>query len=493
LNLLGSDPTTLDPAVSTETTSAGYIMQIYSGLLKLDDNMEPVPDIAAEMPEVSADGLTYTFKLRKDVKFHDGKEVTAADFKYSWERASDPATRSQTAPTYLGDIVGVYEMLLSQADEISGVKVIDDYTLQVTIDTPKSYFLYKMTYPTTFVVEESNVRKGSDWWYNPVGTGPFKLAQWVETQSLTLVRNDNYYGEKAKLQEVDYQFYSGLSIDLYETGEIDVAGVSTIYKDKVFDPAGPFYADTLVSSSLGVYYIGFNCAKPPFDDPDIRKAFAMAVDKDKIISLIYRDMVQKADGLLPPDMPGYNENISGLSYNVEKAKELIASSSYGSAANLPEITFTTYGYGGSIGSAVEAMIYQWKENLGIEVKVRQLEPEYYFYNTGTEIDNLFDMGWSADYPHPQDFLDILFSTGSGYNYGGYSSAEFDSLIRQGNTTLDDQESFNYYQQAEQILVNEAGFIPLTFSMDYILVKPYVNGYKINALGFAELNKVSIVK
>ena len=174
LNLYGRDPHTLDPAVSGEMRSHQYIMQLFGGLVCLDDNLEPAPDIAREW-QVSDDGRTYTFYLRHDVRFHDGREVKAEDFKYSWERACDPATGSLTAATYLGDIVGVGEVLVGESKEISGVRVIDDYTLEVRIDAPKSYFLSKLTYPTAFVVDRANVEPGGEWWRNPNGTGPFKL------------------------------------------------------------------------------------------------------------------------------------------------------------------------------------------------------------------------------------------------------------------------------------------------------------------------------
>ena len=161
LTLTSTDPLTLDPAIANDSQSEGYIMQIFSGLLKFNDNLEPIPDIAENMPAISSDGLTYTFNLRQNVKFQDGTPVTANDFKYSWERVVNPTTDSPTAATYLGDIVGVKDMMAGKANQISGVKVIDDYTLQVTINSPESYFLYKLTYPAFFVVEKSNVSSGS--------------------------------------------------------------------------------------------------------------------------------------------------------------------------------------------------------------------------------------------------------------------------------------------------------------------------------------------
>lgn len=491
LNLADIDPTTLDPAVSTEATSAQYILEIFSGLLTLNERLEPVPDIAAAMPEISPDGLTYTFKLRMDVKFQDGKTVTARDFKYSWERAANPATGSQTAATYLGDIVGVNDVLVGKASQISGVKVIDDYTLQVTIDSPKSYFLYKLTYPTTFVLDRKNVESGSDWWRKPNGTGPFKLAGWNQNQSLTLERNSQYYGEKPHLSQIKYQFYSGMPMDLYETDEIDVTGVSAAYIDRVLDQTGPYYADLNISSDLSIYYIGFNCAEPPFDDINIRHAFSMAVDKDKIISLVYRDIAQKANGILPPGLPGYNPDVAGFSFDPHGARELFRASKYGDVSNLPTITLTTSGYGGSVGAVLESLVYQWKQNLGIDVVIRQIEPERFFYNTKTEIDQMYDIGWIADYPHPQNFLDILFSTGSNYNYGSYSNPGVDALISQANRSSDHDESLALYRQAEQMIVDDAACLPLSFGENYILVKPHVQGYSIGPLGNADLSKVSL--
>ncbi len=161
LNLWDSGPLTLDPAISSEMSSHIYVMQIFSGLVKFDTQLKPVPDIA-ESWNISDDGKTYTFKLRKDAKFHDGRPVTAADIKYSLERACNPDTNSQTASTYLGDIVGVQDVLAGKTRDLAGVKVIDDYTLEITIDAPKAYFLSKMAYPTAFVVDKKNVESGTE-------------------------------------------------------------------------------------------------------------------------------------------------------------------------------------------------------------------------------------------------------------------------------------------------------------------------------------------
>ena len=443
LNLWDSGPMTLDPAISSEMTSHTYIMQIFSGLVRLGDEAKPVSDIA-ESWQKSDDGKSYTFYLRKGVKFQDGNEVTAQEFKYSWERACNPETGSQTAATYLGDIIGVKDVLEGKTTKISGVEVIDNYTLKVTIDAPKAYFLAKLTYPTAFVVDKANVESSKNWWLKPNGTGPFKLKEWRIDEILTLEPNELYYGQPPIIKEVAYHLLAGLPMAMYELGEIDVTEVSEYYIDKAADEHGPFYKELSVFPESSLFYIGFNTQKPPFDDANIRRAFCHAVNKERVIKLALKGMATKADGILPLNLPGYNENLEGLTYDVSKAKSLIASSKYGSAANLPPITLTTSGWGGNIPEYLGAIIQDWQENLGVQVSVRQLEPEIFNYHLKEEADEMFVTGWIADYPDPQNFLDILFHTGAEYNTGNYSNTEVDALLDQAGVEPDEPTRFTLY-------------------------------------------------
>ncbi len=492
LHLYGTDPLTLDPAVAGDASSHYFIMQIFSGLVTLDKNLQPVADIAKSW-NISADGTVYTFTLKQGVKFQDGRELKADDFKYSWERAANPATGSQTAEPYLGDIVGVKDMLAGKATSLSGVKVIDNYTLQVTIDAPRSYFLYKLTYPTAFVVDKNNVNKGANWWRQPNGTGPFKLQTWVANKSFILARNSGFYGDIAKVASVNYGLWSGVPERLYETGDIDATGVSLPYIDEVTDPAGDYLSQLTVTPELSFSYIGFNCTKAPFDDPKIRQAFSMAVDKDKLVSLVYKGMMDKANGILPPDMPGYNSGLQGLAFNPQKALDLIKQSKYGDVSKLPPIVLTTSGYGGGVGSNLEALVNEWRVNLGVEVTIREIDPERFLYHTKDELDNMYDSGWSADYPHPQDFLDLLFASNTSSNFGGYSNSAVDDLLAKAGKEQDSAKSLADYQQVEQMLVNDAACIPLWFGKNYTLVKPNVQGYTLDAMGMVKLNEVSIGK
>ena len=492
LNLADTGPITLDPATVAESLSASYIIQIYSGLVRLDEKLQVTPDIAQSWNK-SADGKIFTFYLRQDVEFHNGKPVTASDFKYSWERALSPSTSSFTAATYLNDIVGASDMLSGKVTQLEGVQVLNDYTLQVTIDAPKQYFLEKMAYPTAFVVDRSNVQSGNNWWRNPNGTGPFKLEQWQQDQLVVLSRNDNYYGEKAKLDQVVFHLYSGNPIELYQTGQIDVSPISADYMGLATDPSNPVSQELIVFPQLSFYYIGFNNTIPPFDDVNVRLAFTYAVDKEKLASLSLDNVVMTAYGILPPGLPGYNANLEGLHFDPQKAKELIAASKYGNIANLPPLTFTTSGLAGNIPGYLGGIFEEWRRNLGIEVNVRQLEPEIYYYAINQEKDNLFDNGWIADYPDPQNFLDVLFRTGAYNNTGEYSNSVFDSLLYQAAIEQNPDTRMKMYQDAEQIVIQGAALLPLFFGESHVLVKPYVNDYMLSPLGYPLLSKVSIQK
>lgn len=492
LDLWDSGPLTLDPAISGEMSSHLYVMQIYSGLVKFDKDLKPAPDIA-ERWKVSNDGKTYTFFLRDNVTFHNGRQVTASDIKFSFDRTCNPATNSPTAQTYLGDIVGVSDVISGKTGSISGIEVIDSKTLKITIDAPKAYFLSKLAYPTAFVVDKENVKSGGRWWKNPNGTGAYKLSQWEEGNLIILEPYEQYYGEKASVR-VAFHLLSGAQIlmSLYETGKIDVLEVNKLYIDRVTDPAGPFYSQLHIFPEFSLSYIGFNTSKPPFDDVYVRQAFCHAIDKEKIIKLTQKDMVTPATGIIPVGMPGYNKDIKGLDYDLEKAKELLAKSKYGSSDNLPPITVTLSTLGGiGMDNYLGAILQGWQNDLGADITVRYLNQNVFQYNLSEEADEIYTMGWIADYPDPQNFLDILFHTGADYNNSNFSNKELDELLDRAAVEQDYDKRMDMYQQAEQLVVDQAPVLPMWFSKNYELVSPIVHGYTIDPLGVPRFNTVTL--
>ncbi|MFQ5811751.1 MAG: peptide ABC transporter substrate-binding protein [Anaerolineae bacterium] len=497
LNLPGGEPPTLDPALTQDATSAAYIVEIFSGLVTLNRALGVVPDIA-ENWELSDDGTTYTFHLRDDVKFHDGKPVTAQDFKYSIERACDPATRSVVADTYLGDIVGAQAKLRGQAGEVSGVRVVDDYTLEITIDSPKAYFLAKLTYPTAFVVDQENVEGPvQPWTDRPNGAGPFRLAEYELGLRIVLERNEAYYSTpKPALERVNYLLAGGSAMTMYETGELDAVPVGLTDIERVLDPSNPLNRElSITMPTLSIYYIGFNVQKPPFDDQKVRQAFNYALDKDKLVEVVLKKMNIKAEGILPPGMPGYNEDLRGYSYDPEKARQLIAESRYGDASNLPEITLNVYGGGGAAARQVAAIVEMYKDNLGVDIAIQQTGWATYLQDLRAHRYQMFGLtaGWIADYPDPQDFLDILFHSESRNNDMEYSNLEVDRLLEEARGEQDSEKRMELYQQAEEIILEDAPIVPLTHDADYWLTKPYVEGMIYPPVIIPKLKYVSINK
>jgi len=489
LTLFDAGPLTLDPAIARSGRSLNFIVEIFSGLVSFDPDLNLIPDVA-ERWDISNEGRTYTFYIREGVKFHNGKEVTASDFKYSLERACDPSTGSLTAATYLGDIVGVNEKISGESHDITGVKLLDRYILEITIDDAKQYFLSKLAHPVAFVVERLNVESGDEWWKKPDGTGPFMLSEWEIDELLVLDRNEEYYLDPPHINHVVYRLLAGIPMTMYENGEIDVADVYLSDIERVQDPNNPLNQELTVTPSLSLFYIGFNVTEPPFDDVKVRQAFCHAIDRDKIVKLVLKDQVTIANGILPPGMPGYNPDVEGLAFDVERARRLISESSYSDVENIGTVVFTTSGRG--IASNLEAaLVDMWRRNLGIEVMIRQLEPEAYPYLIAQEKDGMFSLGWGADYPDPQNFLDVLYHSESNHNIGEYDNATMDMLIEQARTEKGVNEREDYYQEAEQLIIDDAACLPLYFDVTYKLVKPYVENLPHTPMWIPRLKYVTV--
>jgi len=496
LRLLGRDPITLDPACATDVDSANYIVEVFGGLVTIDRELQVVPDIA-ERVDVSDDGTVYTFQLRRGVLFHKGdRQVTASDVEYSMERALDPDTQSPVAKTYLGDIVGAEEFADGEADEVTGIEVVDNYTLRITIDAPKPYFLAKLTYPTGFVVDRRQVDgstcfSNTNWQRKPNATGPFKLKEWDLGQRIVLEPNSRYHLGAPSLGRVVYTLGGGSAITMYENDEIDVTGVGLNDIERVRDPAEPLNKEFHEASRMDIWYIGFNVEEPPFDDAKVRQAFAHAIDKDKLIEVVLLDAVVEAEGILPPDIPGFNENLQGLEFDEEKAQQLLAESSYGGPEGLPDIKIASSGRGASVGPVSEAILFMWEEKLGVDVSVRQTEFATFLDDLRDGEYQMFELGWVADYPDPENFLKIQFYSGSTNNHSQYANAEVDRLLEEADTEADEAARLSLYQQAEQIIVNEAPWIPLFHDKFSVLIKPYVKGYLLPPFVIPRLRYVQI--
>jgi oligopeptide transport system substrate-binding protein len=493
---LWADPPTLDPHQVTDTTSAGLIVEIFSGLARLNNDLQIVPDLA-ESWKISDDGIVYTFTLRENLTFSDGSPLNAADFKYSWERASHPDTESTVAEVYLGDIVGINEIVDGDAVSAAGIEVIDDRTLRVTIDAPKPYFIAKLTYPTAFVVKRSNVESGLDNWTDePVGTGHFILEDYKVGERIVLARNENYNGRKAYLEKVLFNLAGGIAMAMYETDEIDVTGVGLADLDRVQDPTEELNADLVeVPPGFSISYIGFNTTKPPFDDSKFRQALNLAIDKELIADSVYANLVTPAYNILPPGFVGHTDDIDGLTFDAERARTLIAESAYADPDERPRIVITIPGTGGSPALDVEIVADMWETELGVKAEIQQVEWATYLQDLNRERLQAFGgLGWEADYPDPQDFLDILFHSESPGNHGQYSNSKVDSWVEEARTEQDPQKRSDLYNLAEQEIISDAAWLPLWFdTQGQALIKPQIQGYKFTPLIVPKLGEIWIKK
>ena len=483
--LLFADPPTLDPHLTTDATSARIIVEVFGGLVTISPDLEIMPDLA-ERWERSGGDRVYTFFLRKDAVFHDGKPVTAHDVKWSLERAADALTESLVVDQYLGDIVGVKEKLSGEAREIEGVRVIDDHTLEITIDEPKSYFLAKLTYPTAFVLDRENVESGGRRWVrNPNGTGPFTLAEYTPGELLVLERNPSYHLGPPFLERVEFILSGGTSMLMYEDGEIDVTSVGLADLDRLLDPNNTLNVELQKAPpSFSTSYIGMNNTEPPFNDPKVRQALNYAIDREEIATLVLADLVTPAKGILPPGFPAYNPNLKGYEYNPERARQLLCESTYGEdMENFPPVILTVSGgFGASVGLDLEVITESWREELGIAVEFQQTEFATYLQDLHKRRFQMFEISWIADYPDPENFLDLLFHSESNNNHTQYANTQVDELLVRARTETDLETRYDLYRQAEEIVVAEAPWIPLWHSGEqYVLVKPRVKNYHLSQL------------
>ena len=449
--------------------------RVFSGLVGLD----PQQRLQAELAEswsISPDGKVYSFYLRPGARFHDGKPVTAQDVIYAWERAADPATQSDTVLTYLGDIVGVSERRRGEAETISGLRALDERTLEVTINGPKPYFLLKLTAPPAMVVDQANVQMGTTWYRRPNGTGPYRLLSWEPGKAKIYERAEGFYGDAPPTRYLVGRLDVGYSGSyLYRLGELDQLPLGDYDMGILSDPASKLRDDVREVAPLCTAFVSFDASRAPFDDPKVRQAFALAVDRQQYQERAMSGTSLPARGLFPPGMPGYSDDVVGMGFDPAQAKARLAESRY-AGEPLPPIRLTTSGYGFQVDTGVGVLVQMWQETLGATIMIDQLEPGGFAETwQGSERGNLFFWEWCADYPDPENFADALFHSGAPQNIGRYGNPDLDALLERARVEADVTRRMELYQEAEALIVNDAAAIFLEHRVDVLLVEPRVSG------------------
>ena len=480
VTFLWSDITTLDPHLVQDARSAQVTLEIFNGLVAYRNDMSIMPELALSW-EIRAGGAEYIFSIRDGVTFHDGRPLTAQDVKDSIERATDPALRSPTASIYLDDIVGVREKILGEQLYVTGVEVVDERRVKFTLDQPKPYFLGKMTNPVAAVVDTLDI--ALDELRRPLqsfnGTGPFMLAEWLPEEYILLSRNQDYIKDGPFIDRAMYVF-DGDGMAMYENNEIDIMELSSGRIKSMRENENPLQAEMIVGEpAFQVAYIGFNVLAPPFDNAHFRRALFYSVNKGYIETEIQQGTVVAAHRILPPGFPAHSEDVSGLQYAPDLAKELLERSGYGEGRkDFPPMVMTLPGTNGILQESFRFITDTWKQDLGITIKVRQTEWQVYLDDLNRRSLQMFGgLSWNADYVDPHNFLDTLFHSESSMNHSGYQNADLDVMLEKARVEQTPALRLALYQQAEMTILEDAPIIPLWFPLEGgFLVKPRIRGY-----------------
>ncbi|MCC6960446.1 MAG: peptide ABC transporter substrate-binding protein [Dehalococcoidia bacterium] len=486
----GDDPSSvLDPIQVGDVSTSEYVVEIFGGLVTLDPDLKVQPDIAKEW-SVSNGGKTYTFKLRDNVVFQNGQRVTADDFKYSIERAADPTNASPTVLAYLGNVVGVRERFVNKAASVSGVKVIDENTVQIDLVEPSDFFLSELTYPVAFVVDKKTIEKNPrNWTQNPNGTGPFRLKEFKPAERIVLARNDRYHLGAPKLAAVVFELAGGSILTRYENDEIHIGYFPATQLDSVKAGTSPLSKDYREVPEMATFYFTLNPQKAPFDDPKVRQAFAMSIDRDTINNVLLYNAYRVADGFLPPEMPGYSEAVHSYKYDPAKAKQLLQESKY--AGKLPRITLTYSGTGAAPGDLLVAIQKGWQDSLGVEIQLEAIDSSAVLREQRKGGFQMHSDGWAADYPDPEDFLGKLFASDSQLNYIKYKNDAVDALLTQARTEQDRTKRYSLYADAEQKILDDAVVVPTFWPVNHLLVKSCVQGLPNTSMTIPKYRYVDI--
>jgi oligopeptide transport system substrate-binding protein len=479
--VFNSDPPTFDPAAASDTTSSAVIRQVFDGLLELDEKLAPVAAVA-ERWTVSGDQRTYTFTLRRGVKFHNGREVKAADVKYSFERAA-----KGKRPWVFEKITGARDYIKGTGSEIPGVRVIDDVTVELRLDKPFAPFLHLMAYDAASIVPREEVeRRGANFASQPVGTGAFRFVSWRRDDQVVLERFRDHFRGAPPLERVMFRIIPAeiTRFNEYRAGQLDFTDIPTGHCRAVkADPQ--LQGEVAIWPTLGTHGLRFNVEKAPFNDVRLRRAVAHALDPSIIVDQLLERCVEPARGILPPSLPGYAAGVKRLALDRDLAKRLLAEAGFTGGRGLPVVAFN-FNTADANQRIAEVLQSQLKE-IGMTVELRRLDWAAHIKLVDDGNVSFFRQGWIADYPDPENFLTVLFhsrNVGAAGNTSRYRNPRLDRLFDEADTLAQPAARYARYAEAEQTILDEAVWISLYHYTSRALIKPSVKGLERTALSSA---------
>ncbi len=482
------DVPTLDPAAGYDTASWGFEQMIFDTLVRYSDSgVDLVPDLALSW-ESSADAMTFTFHLRRDARFSNGRGVTAADIEYEIDRVLTPATRSQ-GMEYFRSVVGAADFVAGRTKTIAGIEMPDPYTIIFHLVAPDPIFLQKLAMPFAAAVpREVAARWGEDFSRHVVGSGPFMLKEWLGGQRIVLVKNPYYFVSGLPRLDAIVELIGvdeALEWLKFETGEIDVSSIPPAEFPYVMKtPRLRALTEKIVT--ISTMYMGMNCQVWPFTDVRVRRAFNYAVNKGKLIGVLNGRGVA-AHGVMPPGLPGYNSRVQGYAYDPAKARQLLEQA--GVPRNFSPVLWMR-------ADPTEMMraqsIQQDLALVGVNLVLKPVAwPPLLEAVRQPKTAELFMFGWEADFPDPENFLDVLFSRKQwgANNDTFYFNPRLDALLAEAAPMSDLKQRYEHYREAEKLVVADAPWVFLHHPVTYVILQPWVHGYTLNPMRPTRLEKV----
>ncbi len=490
---LQTEPPSLDWHKSSDTTSHEITMNIMDGLAEFDYNdpeLKAIPALATKWESDKA-ARKWTFELRDDVKWTDGVAFEAQQVADGWQRLLNPQTASEYA-YFLYGIKNAREYNEGKIKDFSqvGVKVIDKHKIEVELHSPIAFFPSMLVHHSTFPARLDVIEKHGNQWTeakNMVSLGAYTLKEWEHDEAILLERNENYHREKAKTKYVLGRMITEQSsaVNAFDAGELDIIPELPSNDVSVLRQRPEYQSQ----NGLIVYYYGFNTKQKPFDNVNFRKAVAHAIDKSEITKVLGQGDVT-ATSWVPKGMMGHFEDI-GLDFDPKLAKEFLTKAGYSDPKKVPRvtITFNTNENHKKIAENVQA---QLKRNLGIDIEIHNEEWKVYLSKLRTRQGySIFRLGWVADYPDPDNFLNLLTGSSSN-NHTGWKNPKYDSLVAKGVSELNNERRKEYYREAQEILIEkDVAAVPLYYSIRQYLVNKRISGFNLNPLDHKVYKNVTV--
>lgn len=479
---LGAEPTTLDPARISDVYGRAVAQQIFDGLVEFDQTLTPMPALAQHW-KASRDGLTWTFTLRKGVKFHHGRELTADDVVYSLTRLLDPKVKSAAADLFT-NIRGAQDYREGRATSVRGITALDRSTVRVVLDEAQVPFVSMLAVGHAKIVPSDLAEKADSFGTAPVGTGPFRFERWERGKDIVLAANPGYFDGAPRIARIVYRIFPGeqtaAMYDEFRRGNLEDSPLPMADYHQLVQSFGTGTRPTHVKRPMiSVRFLGMNTRVKPLNDPRVRQALIYAVDREAIVHDVTLGRFVTARGVLPPGTLGYNPGLSGYTYDPARARALLAQAGYPGGQGFPRL---------AIWASVKLdkehqQVRRYLEAVGVPVEFKYLTDWPQFSKMLSEGQMpLYQYAWFADVPDPDNFLFKLFHSRSPRNYTGYSNPQLDDLLVRARNETDGQRRVDLYRRAEQLVIDDAVVMPFFHYTYERVFQPYVRSVEVSGLG-----------